>query len=65
MDNNELVRDWKQSGPRPAAVADHPAGEVLLGAGGALGRRSRLLGGGDRIAGYTHDLPFTTMTSPL
>ncbi|NBM16154.1 hypothetical protein [Streptomyces sp. GC420] len=46
------------------AVQDHPAGQVTLAVGGALGLRSRLLSSTQGSAGYTNDFPWTTMTSP-
>ncbi|KQX79683.1 MULTISPECIES: hypothetical protein [Streptomyces] len=45
---------------------EHPAGRISLGSsGGALGLRSRLLSVSEGDIGYSHDLPFTTMTNPL
>ncbi|GAA2927871.1 hypothetical protein GCM10010518_13380 [Kitasatospora cinereorecta] len=44
---------------------EHPAGQISLGSGGALGLRSRLLSVSEGDIGYTHDLPWTTMTNPL
>ncbi|MCS0636705.1 hypothetical protein NX801_13755 [Streptomyces sp. LP05-1] len=53
----------------PAAAEEtapeHPAGRVTLALGGALGLRSRLLSASDGTAGYSHDVPYTTMTIPV
>ncbi|MGP3638136.1 hypothetical protein ACTU45_33270 [Streptomyces sp. 24-1644] len=48
-----------------AAAQDHPVGEVTLGASGALGLRSRLLGTAEFRAAAFLDTPFTTATVPL
>ncbi|MFH9728037.1 hypothetical protein ACH4M4_34475 [Streptomyces sp. NPDC017254] len=47
------------------AVHNDPVGEVVLGAGGMLGRRSRLLRTADMDVVATWDMPYTTGTVPL
>ncbi|MGE7437865.1 hypothetical protein [Kitasatospora sp. NPDC001175] len=51
MDTEELVRSWKDPRVRQNRAAGHPAGEIKLGGGGALGRRSGLLAGAISTAG--------------
>lgn len=51
--------DIAQEGP-----PEHPAGRITLGATGGLGARSRLLSASEGESGYSHDLPWTTMTAP-
>ncbi|PCG86551.1 hypothetical protein CIB93_08665 [Streptomyces sp. WZ.A104] len=46
-------------------AAEHPAGRISLGSTGGLGARSRLLSVSEGETGYSHDLPWTTMTSPF
>ncbi|MEV1043658.1 hypothetical protein [Streptomyces sp. NPDC049916] len=46
-------------------AAEHPAGRISLGSTGGLGARSRLLSASEGESGYSHDLPWTTMTSPF
>lgn len=53
---------YLDGGPLPEAAQDNPVGEVTLGAGGALGLRSRLLRASECDTGYTSDLPWTTCT---
>ncbi|MFE5791411.1 hypothetical protein ACFQ8C_02425 [Streptomyces sp. NPDC056503] len=50
-------------GAQENVAQGHPAGEVTIGVGGRLGMRSRLLraSAADQ-AGYSADMPFTTMT---
>ncbi|MBM7054819.1 MULTISPECIES: hypothetical protein [Streptomyces] len=43
---------------------EHPAGQISLGSTGGLGARSRLLSASEGESGYSHDLPWTTMTAP-
>ncbi|MET7754638.1 hypothetical protein ABZT27_07985 [Streptomyces sp. NPDC005389] len=45
-----------------AATQDDPVGEVTLGTGGMLGRRSRLLRTADLDTVATWDMPYTTGT---
>ncbi|MFJ5773997.1 hypothetical protein [Streptomyces sp. NPDC093094] len=52
------------AGARTAAQ-EHPVGEVTLGAGGALGLRSRLLRTAELDTAASIDLPFTTGTITL
>ncbi|MFI9624808.1 hypothetical protein [Streptomyces sp. NPDC052042] len=47
------------------AATEHPAGRITLGAHGGLGLRSRLLRVAEGETGYTHDVPYTTMTAPF
>ncbi|MFD3513781.1 hypothetical protein [Streptomyces sp. NPDC058657] len=62
MKANDSVQSWKQPGTRSGTAVDHPAGEIVLRAGGGLGRRSELLGA-YRSAALTH--PWPTVTVPV
>ncbi|MER7698926.1 MULTISPECIES: hypothetical protein [unclassified Streptomyces] len=44
---------------------EHPAGQISLGSTGGLGARSRLLSVSEGEIGFSHDLPWTTMTAPF
>ncbi|ARF61838.1 hypothetical protein B1H20_10780 [Streptomyces violaceoruber] len=48
----------------PEGATEHPAGQISLGSTGGLGARSRILSASEGESGYSHDLPWTTMTSP-
>ncbi|WP_329569292.1 hypothetical protein [Kitasatospora sp. NBC_01266] len=51
MNREELVRSWKDPKARQGGHGGHPSGEIMLGAGGALGRRAALLSGVAAAAG--------------
>ncbi|GAA1259625.1 hypothetical protein GCM10009665_57100 [Kitasatospora nipponensis] len=56
MSDEALVRSWKDPQNRDGACAFHPAGEIRLGTGSAVGRRARLLSGLVGQGGYEGDL---------
>ncbi|MDH6110518.1 hypothetical protein P3T36_003556 [Kitasatospora sp. MAP12-15] len=45
MDNDELVRSWKDPEAREGSVTDHPAGEISTGGRPRSVRRAVLLAG--------------------
>jgi hypothetical protein len=65
MQISDSVRYVDGGAGAETAAQDHPVGEVTLGASGALGLRSRMLGTGGVGASATMDTPFTTATVPL
>lgn len=61
MQINDSVKYLARGGADTAAH-DHPVGEVVFGASGALGLRSRLLRSADSDAAATMDVPWTTVS---
>ncbi|QNE78751.1 hypothetical protein F0344_32825 [Streptomyces finlayi] len=65
MQISDSVRYADGGAGSETAAQDHPVGEVTLGASGALGLRSRMLGTGNAGTAPFMDTPFTTATVPL
>ncbi|MER6197970.1 hypothetical protein ABT234_11475 [Streptomyces sp. NPDC001586] len=57
---NHSVRYVDSGAGAETAAHDHPVGEVMLGASGMLGLRSRLLRTADSDAAASVDVPWTT-----
>jgi mersacidin/lichenicidin family type 2 lantibiotic len=68
MDDQDLVRAWKEPEARQEATADHPAGEIKLDSASTLSRRIGLLSGwvatGVALAAVLDFPVFTTTQSP-
>ncbi|WP_328946149.1 hypothetical protein OG259_36585 [Streptomyces sp. NBC_00250] len=62
MQISDSVRYVNGGAGAEAAAQDDPVGEVTLGSGGMLGRRSRLLRTADADAVASWDMPYTTGT---
>ncbi|MFJ4779989.1 hypothetical protein [Streptomyces sp. NPDC088762] len=60
MQINDSVRYVDGSAGAESAAHDHPVGEVVFGASGALGLRGRLLRTADSDAAASMDMPWTT-----
>ncbi|WNI31825.1 hypothetical protein [Streptomyces sp. ITFR-6] len=65
MQRNDASAAFLTTDLTDSSAAEHPAGQIALGAAGRLGLRSRILSAADGNTGYTLDLPFTTMTAPF
>jgi len=67
MDNQAVIRLWKEPGSRPEDAAGHPAGDPLPPRPSTLGKRIGLLAGiapADSFAVAGWDTIFTTTMSP-
>ncbi|MCX4546053.1 hypothetical protein [Streptomyces sp. NBC_01565] len=57
---NDSMKYVDSSAGAETAAHDHPVGEVVFGASGTLGLRSRLLRAAGSDAGAAPDMPWTT-----
>ncbi|MDH6131601.1 hypothetical protein P3T37_000975 [Kitasatospora sp. MAA4] len=68
MENDELVRFWKDPEAREAAVTDHPSGEIRAGESTRALRRAALLTGlGGLAAGaalFASQMTVTSVSGP-
>ncbi|NXY95232.1 hypothetical protein HYE82_12720 [Streptomyces sp. BR123] len=65
MQINDSVRYVDSGAGAEAAAHDHPVGEMVFGAIGMLGLRSRLLRSADANAAAFPDMPITTGSKDL